>query len=306
MRFNGREFQRERVEVLRKKLRDLRLRAGKVLSLASFYFVNDRASVVYTKLKAKIASELGVRFVRFGLDIKSKREIDKITELIKLEAAKVDGVLVQKPSKVIMIPDCDRDEVFYELARAIPIGKDVDVVSPISIGRLVMINDPIQQLWPATVRAVVWVLSVAFGVYGKEVDNPFELIYKKEVLKNRRVVVVGNRGMVGSMVSLALSSLEACVIGGDKGVGIKELVREGEVVISCTGVPSLIKSEWINEKQIVVDVGFGEKEGRVMGDFEGEVYEKVKFAAGVPGGVGPVTVVGLMENLWKKSKRYKR
>ncbi len=303
--FKGREFQRERVEVLKRKLGELRLREGRVLSLASFYFANDRASGVYTRLKAGMADELGIRFVKFGIEVELDEDINKVAELIRLEAAKVDGVLVQKPSKIIMIPDRDRDEVFYELARAVSVEKDVDVISPVSIGRLMMINDPINQLWPATVRAVMWVLSVAFGVYEKEANNPFELIYKKEVLKNRRVVVVGNRGMVGSVVSLALSSLGAYVAGGDKGVKVESLVREGEVVISCTGVPGLIKSEWINEKQVVIDVGFGEKEGRVMGDFEKEGYEKVRFAAGVPGGVGPVTVVSLMENLWEKGGRDK-
>jgi len=98
-------------------------------------------------------------------------------------------------------------------------------------------------------------------------------------------------------VSLALASLGAEVIGGDKGVDIKSLVKEGEVVISCVGVPELIAGEWVSKNQMVIDVGFGQKQGRVMGDFERQVYDKVAFAAGVPGGVGPVTVVSLMENL---------
>ncbi len=295
--FDGKKFQAERVQILRKKLVDLKLKQGRVLSLASLYFSTDQASQTYTRLKEKLAEKLGIRFIKFGIDIESGDDLNKINQLIKLEAGKVDGVLIQKPSKIMTIPDRHRDEVFYQLAASVPVEKDVDVISPKSLGRLVMINESLKFLWPATVRAVFWVLAVALKVYQHQVNNPFELISETQILVGKKIVVVGNRGLVGSVLSLALASFGAQVVGGDKGVDVEVLVREGEIVISCTGVPGLIKSDWIRPSQTIVDVGFGKKEGRVVGDFEKATYEKVKFSAGVPGGVGPITVISLMENL---------
>ncbi len=294
MRFDGKRFQRQRADILRRKLSNLQLTTSRTLSLASFYFPDDEASKTYTHLKEKMAQELGIRFVKFGLKINSSSELEKVKQLIYLEAEKVDGVLVQKPRAVSW---GNRDEIFYQLALSVPVEKDVDVVSPTSIGRLVMINNPLKFLWSATVRAIFWVLTVALEVYKPKADDPFRLMDETRVLENKRVAVVGSRGMVGSLVSLALTSFGAKVIGGDKGVDIKSLVSEAEVVISCTGVPELIKADWVRSNQIIVDVGFGRKDGRLRGDFQPSAYEKVKFAAAVPGGVGPVTVVSLMENL---------
>ncbi len=305
--FAGRDFQKERQQILRKKIADLEVNKKKTLSLASFYFSNDPASRVYTRLKEKMAQRLGIKFIQFGIKTSSEAELNQISELIKLESAKVNGILVQKP-QVITLPERDmgsrsgsvmgkRDEVFYRLVAAIPLDKDVDVVSPLSLGRLMMVNDPLRFLWPATVRAIFWVLSQALGIYQSKFDDPFELMYQAKVLKNKKIVIVGNRGTVGSLVGLALASFGAQVIGGDRGVEIKSLIQEGEIIISSTGVPGLIKSEWLKPNQSLIDVGFGRKEGKLKGDFEPDSYSQVKFASPVPGGVGPVTVISLMENL---------
>ncbi len=295
--FDGRRFQRQRADILRHKLSNLQLTASRTLSLASFYFTGDEASKTYTHLKEKMAQELGIRFVKFGMDIQSNEDINRLVDLIKLESTKVDGVLVQKPSSVITILGHHRDEVFYRLAAAVPVEKDVDVVSPTSIGRLVMINNPLKFLWPATVRAIFWILTVALEVYKPKADDPFKLMDETRVLESKRVGVVGSRGMVGSLVSLALTSFGAKVMGGDKGVDIKSLVSEAEIVISSTGVPELIKTDWVRSNQMIIDVGFGHKDGKLRGDFQPSAYEKARFAAGVPGGVGPLTVISLMENL---------
>jgi len=201
--FKGKKFQVERAGVLRQKLVDLRLNQGRVLSLASFYFANDKASCVYTRVKEQLAQELGIKFVKYGIEIKAEADLDRVGELIKLEADKVDGVLIQKPSS-FTLPErdkrshsrnvMDRDEVFYRLAANVPTEKDVDVVSPMSLGRLVMINDPVNQLWPATVRAVFWVLAAGLGVYEKQADNPFKLMADSKALEAKRVAVVGARG----------------------------------------------------------------------------------------------------------------
>ncbi len=298
--FDGRKFQEERKRVLKKRLAALEVEEKRSLSLASFYFTEDKPSRVYTRLKEQTAQELGIQFRKYGLKVGSEADLEQVERLLTLESGKVDGVMIQKPKSIpALTHPLSRDEVFYRLTSKIPLNKDVDVISPLALGRLVMMNKPLEVLWPATVRSVFWILTQGLGVYEKGVDSPFELVMKTGALLNRTVVVVGNRGMVGSTLSLALSSSGAKVIGGDRGVNVQKLVAEGEVIISATGVPMLIKEKWLRPTQIIIDVGFGVEEGRVVGDFESAAYGKVKFAAPVPGGVGPVTVVSLMENLFQ-------
>lgn len=157
------------------------------------------------------------------------------------------------------IKDANKEET-DKILSLIPTGKDVDGLNPKS------------SFQPAVVIAVIKIL--------KEV--------KLEL--GRRVAVVGSEGMVGRRLMRALTAEGYSVLGFDRGDNLEGLIT-CETIISATGQAGLIKPEMVREGVIVIDLGYP------AGDFEKEVAEKASFFTPVPGGVGPVTVASLYENL---------
>jgi methylenetetrahydrofolate dehydrogenase (NADP+)/methenyltetrahydrofolate cyclohydrolase len=79
---------------------------------------------------------------------------------------------------------------------------------------------------------------------------------------------------------------------------LKEITKKADVVISCAGAPKFLKKEFFKKGQIVVDVGITFTKGKIEGDVDFEAVNKVVSAISpVPGGVGPMTVLSLFENL---------
>lgn len=132
---------------------------------------------------------------------------------------------------------------------------------------------------PATVKAIVLIMREA----------------SKYLFDN--VVVVGSTGMVGKPLVKLLRELEYKVVGVDiKTENIKEETLKADLIISATGKSGLIKSEMVKDGVAIIDVGAPKP------DVEPSVAKKASFITPVPGGVGPVTVVSLLENLLIASK----
>lgn len=134
---------------------------------------------------------------------------------------------------------------------------------------------------PAVVRAVGKILRVA--------EKEKCLV---ETASKSKVAVVGAKGSVGRGMVKYLRFLGSEVGEFDAGDDLKQLV-DFEVVISAVGKPGLIKPEMVREGVVAIDVGYPK------GDFDEGVKEKAAFWTPVPGGVGPVTVVSLLENIVK-------
>lgn len=147
-----------------------------------------------------------------------------------------------------------------EILRMIPQEKDVDGLNPDS-----------EVFLPAVVVAVEKILEKA-GI--NQMENP-------------SIAVVGSKGMIGKVL---VKKFEAT--GFDMGDDLSKLVKF-DIVISATGQAGLIKSEMVKKGVVAVDLGWPKA------DFDQKVREKVGFITPVPGGVGPVTVVSLYENLSK-------
>jgi methylenetetrahydrofolate dehydrogenase (NADP+)/methenyltetrahydrofolate cyclohydrolase len=160
---------------------------------------------------------------------------------------RVDGIMLQLPLTGSRSQD-------IKLSLLIDPGKDADGLNIRS------------GVMPATVRAVMEIL--------KSIDG------------NQKVVVVGNRGTVGSRIVRELS----CT-GMDKDDFNADIIREADVVISCTGQERLIRPQMVKDGAVCIDVGYPH------GDFDPDVAAKASFFTPVPGGVGPVTVAMLFANL---------
>lgn len=147
-----------------------------------------------------------------------------------------------------------------EILALIPVGKDVDGLNAKS------------SFKPAVVLAVLRILKLA------------------GVAEGRRIGVVGAEGMVGRRLMRDLGGAGYSCLGFDLGDDLKGLLV-CDTIVSATGTAGLITEEMVRDDVVAIDLGFPK------GEFEPAVAEKASFFTPVPGGVGPLTIICLYENL---------
>ncbi len=247
-------------------------------TLAVLLIGEDPASQVYVSNKEKACQKVGIRSLSYRLPYNTTTQ--ELLELIaQLNAdEEVDGILVQLP-----LPSHINQQ---EIILAISPKKDVDGFHPENMGRLVVRME--DGFIPCTPLGIDLLLSH----YGIE-------------LKGKDVVIVGAGFIVGRPLSLLMlwrdATVSVCHIYTKD---IKEYTKRADILISATGVPGLIKAHMVKEGAVVVDVGISRVGDRIVGDvdFE-EVKEKAYAITPVPGGVGPMTVTGLLLNTLKAYKK---
>jgi len=259
--FDGKRFAAEKEISLQNRVLGLKAR-GVYPKLASIIVGNDPASVLYVNLKKKAAERIGAE-----LDVYRIPENVKLDDLILLidtlnTDKTVQGIMIQLP-----LPEKISNFKFRILDTLDP-SKDVDGLRPDSI-----------FLHP-TSKAVVDILRLALK------EQPLKVSPCK-------VVVVGSTGMVGTPLVKELKIQGYKVIECDtKTPTLKGETLQGDIVISCAGVPNLIMDDMVKPGAIVIDVG------SPRGDVDFELVVKIaSFITPVPGGVGPVTISSLLENL---------
>ena len=262
--FNGRDFADEKEEELKIVVSGLRSR-GIVPHLASILVGDDEASRLYIGLKKKAVERIGAEHDSYFLP-----ENTKLSDILALIASlnedkNVQGIMVQMPIPGQLGNHKD------EIIKAIDPKKDVDGL-----------RDDSSFLHP-TSRAIIDIINEA-----KRYDN----VRPTSKTTSLRVVVVGATGMVGRPLVKELKKEGYEVIGCDsKTMDLKNNTLKGDILVSVTGVPGIIKADMVKRGTIVIDVG------SPVGDFDPEVKNKSAFFTPVPGGVGPVTIACLLENL---------
>lgn len=253
--FDGKKYSAQKEIVLKEKLSKIKSKPQMVSILVG----NDKASAIYTKLKQKAAERVGIKFIvqKFTDKVTAKEIIVAIEKLNKDK--NVHGVMVQLP-----LPESLKAKT-PSIIRAIDRNKDVDGLTK---------NSP---FIPATVKAVMEILDVAT---------------KPLAYSGKKAAVVGAGGVVGSAIVKQLEKIGYKVTECDKNTRDLYAKLTGvDLVVSATGVPSLIKGEVIKEGVIAIDVG------APVGDLDPSVKDRASFITPVPGGVGPVTIICLLENL---------
>lgn len=259
--FDGRGFAEEKREELKIVVAGLRSR-GIIPHLASILIGNDEASRLYVELKKKATEKVGAELNPYFLP--EKTELSTILTLINSlnSDENIHGIMVQLP-----IPG-KLGESKDEIIEAIDSKKDVDGLKKDSL-----------FLHP-TSKAVIDILDFALSQISQLTNQPIT------------ICVVGATGMVGTPLVKRLKVDGYKVIGVDSKTENLETATEGaDVVVSATGIPGLIKPEMVKEGVVAIDVG------SPSGDFAREVQKKAAFFTPVPGGVGPVTIACLLENL---------
>ena len=253
---------------------------------------NDPASHIYVKKKLKKDKELGIKCDLYELD--ENIQESKVLNLIEdLNNSDTNGIVVQLP-----LPNHLNTE---KIIGNIDPNKDIDGLHPLNYGKLILRNDLENMLIPAT----------PFGIYTL-------LNYYDIDLHGKNCVIVGRGLTVGTPLSILLSkNTKNCnatvTLCHSKTENIIEYTSKADVLISAVGKYNFIKDDMVKNGAVVIDVGISrikdksKKNGeRVVGDVDFEkVKNKCSFITPVPGGVGPMTITGLILNLLKAYKKQK-
>lgn len=244
---------------------------------------NDFASVKYVQIKEQKARELGIECQTHHLEQDSTTE--EVVNLVKTLNAfdEVDGFMVQLP-----LPEHIDTNIVLE---SIEPRKDVDGLTSVNLGRLFQ-NDP-KAIPPATPLGIMKLLDeYEIDVFGK------------------RVVILGASNIVGVPLGAILLRRDATVtICNSKTANIQEVARTADILISATGIPLFVKSGFLKEGVVVIDVGSNKhpETGKLVGDVDWEDIQGIpSYITPVPGGVGPMTVASLMLNLMNCYEQNKR
>ncbi|TVY47935.1 C-1-tetrahydrofolate synthase, cytoplasmic [Lachnellula occidentalis] len=256
-------------------------------SLKIFQVGERSDSTTYVRMKLKAAEEASIdcEVLRFPETVTEAELLEQITRLNYDPT--VHGILVQLP-----LP---KDISEYAITSAVADEKDVDGFGTNNIGELAKRGGH-PLFTPCTPKGVMVLLQES------GVD-----------LKGKNAVVLGRSDIVGSPVSYLLKNADATVtVCHSKTVGIEEYIKRADVVVAAIGKPNFVKGEWLKPGAVVIDVGTNyvpddtKKSGqRLAGDVDfASASEVASLITPVPGGVGPMTVAMLLQNVVDSAKLY--
>ncbi|WP_019039580.1 bifunctional 5,10-methylenetetrahydrofolate dehydrogenase/5,10-methenyltetrahydrofolate cyclohydrolase [Psychroflexus tropicus] len=237
-------------------------------------------SYVRGKIKACERAEINHKIIRFDESIST---FDLISEIKILNKSHFDGFIVQLP-----LPDhIDPKPIINEISAY----KDIDGFHPLNFGKMALGQ---KAMRPATAYGILKLLE-----------------YYDITTKSQHVVVIGRSNIVGKPISIMLgndfeigrSTVTSCDINTPKAL-LKEEAQKADIVIVAVGQAGFLTADMIKEGAVVIDVGINRlKSGKLVGDcdFE-EVSKKAGFITPVPGGVGPMTIAGLILNTFEAWK----
>lgn len=249
-------------------------------TLAVVLVGEDPASCAYVNMKIKACERVGIVSIAKRLD-------DKITqdELLKVIAEldgdeQIDGILIQLP----LPKHIDTKEIL----EAVSYQKDVDGFHPFNVGRIL---SGIEAFAPATPLGVMNLLkNYNLSVSGKN------------------VAIIGASNIVGKpLASLMLNAGATVSICHILTQDVSFFTKNADIVCVGVGKPNLITADMIKEGAIVIDIGINRlSDGRLVGDVDFDlVSKKSSFITPVPGGVGPMTIVSLLQNTILGAKKRK-
>lgn len=235
---------------------------------------NDKASQIYVKNKSKACEEIGIEFEEYLLDENVNQEelIQQIEELNNDKT--IHGILLQSP-----IPShLDINEAF----RTIAPEKDVDGFNPVNVGKLCLNQDTLVSCTPYGIMKM-------FEAYNID-------------LTGKNVTILGRSNIVGKpLIQCCLNKNATVTVCHSKTKDLKKYTKDADVIIAAIGKSKFVTADMIKQGAVVIDVGINRGEdGKITGDVDFEnVSQKASYITPVPGGVGPMTIAMLMNNVIK-------
>lgn len=275
--FDGRRVAREIRADLKEKVLRLQQR-GVVPKLVVILVGNDTGSEVYIRNKKRVAEAIGIETLDVRLPAETS-EYDLLKLIAKYNADEsIDGILVQLP----LPPHINEDTV----EREIDPRKDVDGFHPINMGHLFM-NEP--NSLPCTPRGIMALLAA-----------------EKIEVAGKHVVIVGRSNIVGRpMAALMLNHDATVTVAHSHTKDLAAITRQADILIVAVGKPEMITADYVRDGAVVIDVGMNRNAaGKLVGDVaQEEVAQKAGYITPVPGGVGPMTIAMLMQQVVEFAER---
>ena len=263
-------------------------KGGKRPHLAAILVGHDGGSETYVAHKVRACEECGFTstLIRYEDDITEETLLAKVEELNN--DPDIDGFIVQLP-----LPKHFNEQKVIE---AIDYRKDVDGFHPINAGRL-------------TIGLPCYLSATPNGI--------LELLRRYNIdTKGKKCVVLGRSNIVGKpvanlMLQKGTPGDATVTVCHSRTANIEEECRQADIIIAALGQPHFVKEEMVKEGAVIIDVGTTRvpttetKSGfRLMGDVDfANVAPKCSYITPVPGGVGPMTIVSLMQNTLLAAKK---
>jgi methylenetetrahydrofolate dehydrogenase (NADP+)/methenyltetrahydrofolate cyclohydrolase len=283
---NGNEVSKNIKLEIKAKVDELKAAGKKAPHLAAILVGADGASMTYVAAKEKDCVEVGFdsTVLRFDASI---TEEELVQEVIKINNnPDIDGLIVQLP-----LPKHINEK---RITETISYKKDVDGFHPMNVG---MMFKGLRTFLPATPYGIIKTLEF----YGIETTG-------------KHCVVIGRSDIVGKpMSALMLQKNCTVTVCHSKTKDLKGFTLQADIVIAALGIPLFLKADMVKEGAVVIDVGITRVEDataksgyRLKGDVDFEnVAPKCSWITPVPGGVGPMTRVGLLLNTLDAIELYK-
>ena len=281
---DGKKVAAEKRAELRETIAQLQAAGKRAPKLAIVIVGHNPASETYVTNKIKACGEVGIEAekIAFEADITEQQLLAEVNRLN--HDATIDGFIVQLP-----LPEHISETTIMS---AIDRRKDVDGLTPENVGRTVQGLPSIISATPRGIREL--------------------LAYYQIPTEGRHVVVIGRSNIVGKPIAmllmqrpyLSLPSMSAASLGDatvtichSKTRDLKSICLTADIIIVAAGCPKLLTADMVKEGVTIIDVGINRVDGKLVGDVDFEnVAPKAAYITPVPGGVGPMTIVSLLQN----------
>ena len=285
---DGKKISTEIKSEIAEEVIEFKKTGGKTPHLAAIIVGNDGASQTYVASKEKSCKQVGFKstIVRFDENISEIDLLNKVKEINKDDV--IDGLIVQLP-----LPKHIAEQKIIE---AIDPKKDVDGFHPINVGRM-LIGLP------------AYVSATPAGIV--------ELIKRYNIeTEGKHCVVIGRSNIVGKPISVLMGQKSnpgnaTVTLTHSRTKNLAEITKSADILIVALGKAEFLTADMVKEGATVIDVGITRvksdktKSGwKLLGDVKfDEVAQKASYITPVPGGVGPMTIVALLQNTMKAAKK---
>ncbi len=274
---DGKSLSKKRKELIKEEVDQLIKKHGITPCLAIIKVGNDPASEIYVRNKIKAATfcQIDTKLIELSEEI-SMNELLSIIDTLNQDIY-VHGILVQLP-----LPKHLDERVIIDRINAL---KDVDGFGLLNKGKLFCSMD---GFTPATPTGIMTILDE----YNIEVEGC-------------EAVVVGRSNIVGKPMAMLLLNKNATVtVAHSRTKNLKEITKRADILVVAIGKAKFVTADMVKPGAVVIDVGINRVDGKLYGDVDFESVEQVaKYITPVPGGVGPLTIVTLLENTIKAYRK---
>ncbi|MFP4143495.1 MAG: bifunctional 5,10-methylenetetrahydrofolate dehydrogenase/5,10-methenyltetrahydrofolate cyclohydrolase [Thermoplasmata archaeon] len=267
---DGRKIADEKEALLKENIEEME----RPPELHTIFAGDDEGSKVYLGVKNRGCERVGIETEthRYGEDVEKERLIEKLHELNRSE--EVDGILIQMP----LPEEMEANELIEEID---PV-KDVEGLHSKNLGKLMR---GVEATIPCTPKGILTMLD-----------------HEGIELKGKEVCVVSHSNIVGKPMAISLLNRDATVhMVHEFTDKVERHTQNAEILIVAAGIPNLITENMIAEGSVIIDVGMNRLDSsELVGDVDYEACKnKAEKITPVPGGVGPTTVLSLLENTYE-------